>query len=428
MSDLTIGFVPRDRFCKAAESLQFLYDHTRVPFNLVVVDCNIPERFRQEIERVFSGRPNVRVIRTDHYLLTHQAHNLVLGESRSEYLFLMENDNLIEEDCLARLIGACEEHPAEVAVPLIIEQQEDFRKIHFDDRLGHIDRIQTPEGVKREIVSRRVSKEHDLETERRTIGMLETHCVLYRREVFDRIGPFDESLSTRAEVDVSLALDEAEARIVFEPKAHVVYTPPPPIYPEERDYYLFKWDVERAVRNHDHLVKKWNLVQLPNSVDFVKMRRALAKDFDPQVQQQREIEYRSMLDKSAREIASLIPAGEKFILVDDVQWKANEVAKDRQVFPFLERDGQYWGAPPDDDTAIRELERLRRVGASFMVFAEPAFWWFDHYPRMQTHLRTKYPCLLRNERMVVFDLQRGDVEVSHGVAAGLALRVLKKGT
>jgi hypothetical protein len=407
MSQLTVGFVPRDRFCKAREALEALYANTSIPFELIIVDCSIPDRFRREMEQVLKGRDNVRTIRTDHYLLTHQALNLILPENRTEYLFLMENDVLVEEECLPRLIAACQEHPAGVAVPLIIEQQEEFKKIHFDDRLGTIERIETPQGIKRRIVEREVSKEYDQESERRTVGMIETHCVLFRSDVFDRIGPFDETMSTRSEVDVSLALDDAGITMVFEPMARVVYAPPPPVYPEERDYYLFKWDVERAVQNHEHLVEKWNLEHLPHSVDFVKMRRALAKDVDPQAQQKRELEYRSMLEKAGKDIATLIPPGEKLILVDDVQWQANEVAKGRQAFPFLERDGEYWGAPPDDDTAIRELERLRGSGANYMVFAEPAFWWFEKYPAMQDHLRNSYPCVLRNERMVVFDLKRG---------------------
>lgn len=405
MSQVTIGFVPRDRFSKAAESLQRIFDHTLVPFSLIVVDCNIPERFRQEMEEVLRDRDNVKIIRTDHYLLTNQANNLILKENKDEYLCLIENDILPEENWLSYLITACEEHPADVAVPLIIERQESFDKIHFDDRLGHIQEVKTPEGIKKEIVSRSVSKEHDLSARRMTIGMMETHCMLCRSEVFERIGPFDETMSTRAEVDVSLALHQVGARIVFEPKSRVIYSPPPPIYPEERDYYFFKWDVERAVQNHDYLVKKWNLAHLPSSADFVKARRGLASEIDPDAQLHHEIEYRTMLGLAAKEIAALVPAGDTLILVDDAQWKANEVARDRHVIPFLERDGQYWGAPPDDDTAISELERLRQSGANFMVFASPAFWWLDYYSGLQEYLRSRFRLLEENERLVVFDLQ-----------------------
>ncbi len=50
----------------------------------------------------------------------------------------------------------------------------------------------------------------------------------------------------------------------------------------------------------------------------------------------------------------------------------------RRVRLFLERDGHYWGTPPDDETAIGELERVRRSGIRFVIFAWPAFWWLDH--------------------------------------------------
>ncbi|MDP8927082.1 MAG: glycosyltransferase [Actinomycetota bacterium] len=407
MRQVTIGFVPRDRFCKAAESLQRIFDHTDIPFTLVVVDCNIPERFRQPIQAVLEGRDNVRIIRTDRYLLSNEAHNLILRETEDEFLCLIENDILVEDKWLSHLIAACEEHPADVAVPILIERQEGFEKIHFDDRLGYIESVASPSGPKLEIRLRSTSKEYDLTASRMTIGMMETHCMLCRTEVLQRTGPFDESLSTRAEVDFSLALHHVGARIVCEPMSRVIYSPPPPVYPEERDYYFFKWDLERAVENHDHLIAKWNLVNLPTSTDFVRMRRALASEMDPEAQLRHEIAHRAMLDAAAQELAALIPAGDTLVLVDDTNWKANEVCKGRRVIPFLERDGQYWGAPPDDDTAISELERLRQSGAGFVVFASPAFWWLDHYAGFRDYLHSRFRLLADSERVVVFDLQVG---------------------
>jgi glycosyltransferase involved in cell wall biosynthesis len=72
--------------------------------------------------------------------------------------------------------------------------------------------------------------------------------------------------------------------------------------------------------------------------------------------------------------------------------------------PFLERDGQYWGPPPDDRSGIAELERLRRAGAGFLVLAWPAFWWLDHDPAFRQHLAGRYRCVLQNERIVTFAL------------------------
>jgi len=110
------------------------------------------------------------------------------------------------------------------------------------------------------------------------------------------------------------------------------------------------------------------------------------------------------LQRATEELAALVPPGATLILVDGQEW-GSDVMAGRHVIPFLERDGQYWGAPPDDETAIRELERVRKSGADFMVFASPAFWWFDYYTGTLRHLRSNFRCLLENDRLVVFDLR-----------------------
>jgi O-methyltransferase len=105
----------------------------------------------------------------------------------------------------------------------------------------------------------------------------------------------------------------------------------------------------------------------------------------------------------AHDIAALIPPTDAVIIVGKEEL-AGEVAGGRRAIPFLERDGQDWGPPPDDETAVRELERLRHGGASHIVFAWPAFWWFDHYADFRRYLESRYACTLRNERMVAFNL------------------------
>jgi SAM-dependent methyltransferase len=76
----------------------------------------------------------------------------------------------------------------------------------------------------------------------------------------------------------------------------------------------------------------------------------------------------------------------------------------RQTIPFLERDGVYWGPPPDDETAARELERLRQGGADYLVITWPAFWWVEFYAGFFEHLRTSFNCVVENERLIVFHL------------------------
>src|SRR5205823_6557192 len=75
------------------------------------------------------------------------------------------------------------------------------------------------------------------------------------------------------------------------------------------------------------------------------------------------------------DIKSLVQPGDTLILVDADEWGIGRNLAGLHVLPFMERNGQYWGPPGDDATAIAELERLRQCGARFIVFAWPAFWW-----------------------------------------------------
>jgi len=102
-------------------------------------------------------------------------------------------------------------------------------------------------------------------------------------------------------------------------------------------------------------------------------------------------------------LIKLIPRSAPFILVDEEQLRSD--LPHARAIPFLERNGEYWGPPADDATAIRELERLRRAGARFIAFAWPAFWWLDHYSRFGAHLSKKARCVLKDDKLAVFALQ-----------------------
>jgi SAM-dependent methyltransferase len=110
------------------------------------------------------------------------------------------------------------------------------------------------------------------------------------------------------------------------------------------------------------------------------------------------------LQLAQEEILKVIPPGSSFILVNDDQWSGDLFFPDRRAFPFLEKDGRYWGPPADDATALAEFQRLQQAGAGFIVFAWPSFWWLKHYSVLCQHLRQTFPCLCDNERLVIFRL------------------------
>lgn len=405
MTTITIGLVPRERFSAAAETLRSIYQHTGMDFDLLIVDCAIPATYRRQMEEVLAGRDNARVLSVDHHLLPNQSRNLILQNSTTDYVCLIENDVLVSPGWLERLVVACEQSPADAAAPLILERLAEFEKVHFDDRLGQVERIPTETGTGLCILPRDYPKESDRQGTRRRVDFLETHCVLFRRAVFDRVSGFDETITAQEEIDMSLSLWHAGFTMIVEPSSVVTFLPPPPVFADEKEYYFLKWNPQTYAADYEHVARKWNLIDPPSAEGVVRTRRSYALEDDPAMQLEQQLTYRRKVHALAEDIAGLAPKGETIILVHDAQLNVGDVVPNHHVLPFVERDGQDWGPPSDSQTAIDELERMRSQGVVLIVVAWPSFWWLDYYDEFAQYLRAHYPCVLENARLVAFALR-----------------------
>jgi hypothetical protein len=106
-----------------------------------------------------------------------------------------------------------------------------------------------------------------------------------------------------------------------------------------------------------------------------------------------------------QELIELSPPGAMLILANDTWFGGSDSIPGRRAHPFPEEGGMYAGPPLDDESAIMELERLRASGASYIAFAWMTFWWLEHYRGFSDFLCASFPCVLRNERVIVFDLR-----------------------
>lgn len=68
--------------------------------------------------------------------------------------------------------------------------------------------------------------------------------------------------------------------------------------------------------------------------------------------------------------------------------------------------GQYAGHHPlDGPWAVEHLETLRAAGGAYLVLPSTYYWWFEHYPELERHLRSRYERLpSREEVCMVFRL------------------------
>jgi hypothetical protein len=135
--------------------------------------------------------------------------------------------------------------------------------------------------------------------------------------------------------------------------------------------------------------------------------RELGIDADPDGWRERSWLHR--FPRMRARIEELVPEGERIVLVDDAQ-VGPEVAPGREVVPFTERDGDYWGPPADDAEAVGELDRLVGADGGWVVVAWTAFWWLDHYAGMDSHLRAISSAVVEDDFMIAFRAEPQPVE------------------
>ncbi|MEO5903478.1 MAG: sulfotransferase family protein [Gemmatimonadaceae bacterium] len=109
--------------------------------------------------------------------------------------------------------------------------------------------------------------------------------------------------------------------------------------------------------------------------------------------------------QASADICTVVSDDEPVIIIDH-DGLANFLAASRRVVRFGERSGRYWGLPADDSEAIDDLERQRTDGrAGFLAVSMSSLWFLDKFAGFADYLRSRYPCVLTSERLMVFDLR-----------------------
>ena len=272
---VTVGFVQKEKFNLSAGTLRALYWNSDIPFNLIIVDCNIPPRYRIEIDHVLEGKTNYRIIETHKYLQPNQSRAIAIQEAQDDYICMLESDTFVPPNWLSKMMDACLEYDGNcLVVPVLFEGHTTDLYLHNDSDLGSIRKWTGSDGeIHREVLPDRSAKTRYQDISCRPIPTTETHCYLTTRKVIDRIGLPDENLSTREHFDLSLALHDAEIPVILQGGVQANFFQAPPVYSDEMEFWKFVWDSNSAVETHAYLEQKWNVVSLPNSVQYVIEQR-----------------------------------------------------------------------------------------------------------------------------------------------------------
>ena len=249
---VTIVVVPRDHFGDAEESLESVLAQTEPPFELVVVDGGSPAATSRYL-RAAQARAGFRLVATSHPLSPNQARNLGAAGVRTRYLVFLDNDVVVAPGWLPPLVACAEETGASLVGPVVCEGRPLHTRIHFTG--GEL-RVERGAGAGHLVDT--ILK--DEPAERRRTDSAEFHCVLVRTADLARIGGLDERLlSTRENLDFSMAVAAAGGSIWLEPRSRITYLAPDPLRLSDVPYFALRWSDAWDRASFERLREKWGL-------------------------------------------------------------------------------------------------------------------------------------------------------------------------
>jgi Predicted glycosyltransferases len=272
MTDITIAIIPRERFSVSGRVLRALFNCTKIPFRLIIVDTNTPTKYLEQMKTAINGYKCVEFIYVNHYLTPNASKNLAIKATNTKYVVLLENDIEVSPHWLERLIEACKVENSDVVRPMIMMRKCGRLTPHFDSKVGGIEVITDSRGIKGYKFRPTHHPKYDIGSSRRITQTMESHCLLFKKDIFDKIGLFNEELMSRDFLDLALKLYQSNISVVFEPSAVVTFLSPPPVKKEERDFYYFIWDIDRVKQSYESLINYWNIIDFPAAISFVNER------------------------------------------------------------------------------------------------------------------------------------------------------------
>ena len=261
--NVTIVVVPRERFSYAPTSLESVYEHTQIPFKLIYVDGNSPEKSKMYLEEQAHSK-GFKLLRTDRYLYPNQARNIGAQHADTKYIAFVDNDVVVSPGWLQALIQCAEETNAAVVGPLMCQHEPIHQEIHFAGGESHIwvDKLGRRRLREKMFYQGRKVTEMRNQLQRMTTELAEFHCVLVNRSVFEKIGPLDEAmLNTKEHLDFCMTVREAGGTVYFEPDSLVTYVPGPPQELADVHYYMLRWSDAWTLSSLKRMQEKWNLAE-----------------------------------------------------------------------------------------------------------------------------------------------------------------------
>jgi GT2 family glycosyltransferase len=221
-SDPTVSVVvlSYDRPALLREALDSLAAQTHAPLEVIVVDNHSPSS--EEVARVAAGRARVRLVRNGRNLGFAAGMNQGVAGAAGEYVYLTEDDIVLDHDCIRHLVGHAARAPGDgLLSPLM------YNKASGTIRFAGADVILG--GVYRKKVHGEGEADRGQFREPFEVTQVDGAVIFARTEFLRRLGGFREEFFMYVEaVELCVRVAKSGGRMTLVPRAKVYHFEPPP--------------------------------------------------------------------------------------------------------------------------------------------------------------------------------------------------------
>lgn len=258
---VTIVVSQRERFSYTKTSLESIYKHTNMPFNLVYVDGNSPQPIKDYLAAKASEK-KFNLIRINHFLTPNQARNIGLSYVKTKYVVFIDNDVVVSPNWLESLVQCAEETNASIVGPLTCQDEPVHEIIHFANGEARIITDVKGRRLLREKMCRQGQRVADVASKlsRTPTELVEFHCMLVSMHIFKEVGLLDENfINTKEHVDLCMRVAKAKGTIYLEPASVITYVPGISWNWPDLHFYMLRWSDAWEKASLTYLQQKWSL-------------------------------------------------------------------------------------------------------------------------------------------------------------------------
>ena len=257
--DVSVVVSPRERFSSLIQTVREIINTVPNEAQIIVVEGGSPEWVRQEVRKIAHER-EINLISKELPITPNVSRNIGFEQSKSKYVVFVDNDITFEDGWLEALVKRAEDDKADVVAPLICIGPPRAKIIHH---AGGTLSLDSKDGNPIVVEKHRLM---DVPIEQFSDGKAPTenevgefHCILVRRAMMEKIGPLDERLITREQMDFALRCKSVNAVVRFERNSIVTYEAKVKFNKEDLRYHLFRWADDLAVQSIEAFEDSWGV-------------------------------------------------------------------------------------------------------------------------------------------------------------------------